>query len=682
MYHRGKLTEGAEGKRGATITEQLLDWRGGGLQLRADAIASHDITYVGIIQTARLGGLKRFPLPYVLTCCHNSLCAVGGTINADDHAFGLSAAKKYGGEFVPPHVAVIHQYMRERYAAPGKVIIASDSHTRYGAYGTLGFGEGGPELCKQLLGLTYALAPPRVTAVRLTGAPQPNIGPHDVALSIIKELFPKGLVKDHILEFIGPGIASLNMDFRDGIDVMTTETACLSSVWETDSVTAAALERYGRGSEYKQLRPKDGAMYSAVCEVALDKIEPMIALPFHPSNTYTIKEFAASADELLRDISPDLRPVASQGLIAGCCGGLSGNIRAAAHILGGKTAGSGFNLSVYPASAPISATLLKEGTAASLMASGAIYKTAFCGPCFGAGDVPANNTLSLRHTTRNFPSREGAKPGEGQSAFVALMDSRHIAATAANGGIITACMEAVPTAEEKPSDFSAYTAKVAYFVGKGEPKAELRLGPGIADWPEIEPLPEDLELTCAAAIYDPVTTTDELIPSGEASSYRSNPLRLAQLTLSRREPEYVNRCKEIGRGSVVCALKPGDGSAREQAASSQRVLGGAANIAVEYATKRYLSNLINWGLLPLLWDRLGEGKVRPGDKFLLPNVRTKLLGGAQELDAVWLHGNIREKITLRLPPLSAEDREIIAAGCMMNHYAVQRPIRHSPSASD
>ena len=701
LYRDGKLlsAEGMDPAQGEkkTIARRILDAHDAQASspdaalLKFDAMASHDITYVGIVQSARASGLERFPIPYVLTNCHNSLCAVGGTINEDDHLFGLSAAKKYGGEFVPAHQAVIHQYMRERYAAPGRMILASDSHTRYGAYGTLGVGEGGPELVKQLLGQGYRVKRPPVVAVWLEGAPMLGVGPQDVALALIGAVFADGLLKNKILEFIGPGVAALSQDFRDGIDVMTTETACLSSVWMTDETVRATLERYGRADAYRELAPQDGAYYDAAVRVDLSKVRPMIALPFHPSHTYTIEEFNQNAPELLHtvardaqrqwelDKTPDLTSAlrdghfhVEQGVIAGCSGGLTQNLRAAAWILDGHSVGADvFALSVYPASQPMMMDLTQDGTLNTLMACGATVRSAFCGPCFGAGDVPANGGFSIRHTTRNFANREGSKPAEGQTAYVALMDARSIAATARRQGRLTAATE---LADLAPEDFpepgfndAPYKARVAFAVGNPLPDAELRLGPNITDWPEMPPLGDTLTMTVAAAIFDPVTTTDELIPSGDASSYRSNPLRLAQMTLSRRDPAYVGRCKEIGYGSAVCALRPGDGSAREQAASCQRVLGGVANIALEYATKRYCSNLINWGMLPLLWDELETAKPQPGDVFVIENARELLLGGAETLPAVWRHNGKETPVTFRLPALSAEEREILAAGCLMNY---------------
>ncbi|MDR1157363.1 MAG: hydratase [Oscillospiraceae bacterium] len=683
------------------------------LQLRFDAMASHDITYVGIIQTARASGLTAFPLPYVLTNCHNSLCAVGGTINEDDHRFGLSAAHRYGGEYVPAHMAVIHQYMRECYTGGGRMILASDSHTRYGPYGTLAIGEGGPELVKQLLGRTYDIARPEVVAVWLEGTPQPGVGPQDVALVLIGATFPKGFVKNKILEFIGPGIAGLPMDFRNGIDVMTTETTCLSTLWQTDARVAEELARFGRAEAHRALQPGALAYYDAAVHIDLGAVEPMIALPFHPSRTYPIRVFRAHASELLREtaanaaeqwdlaapppltdkVCADGQVRVDQGVIVGCSGGLYQNIAAARAILsGGGMDDSAFALSVYPASQPMALALARDGILADLTAMGATVRTAFCGPCFGAGDVPAHGGLSIRHATRNFPNREGSKPGEGQSAFVALMDARSIAATARNGGLLTAATElsdppSVSDGDAYVFDGAPYARRVYRGVGRSEPKTPLVYGPNIADWPPLPPLPDALILTVAAALYDPVTTTDELIPSGETSSYRSNPYRLAEFTLSRKAPGYVALAKEIlgrekrrredapeapGLGSAVAALRPGDGSAREQAASCQRVLGGVANIALEYATKRYRSNLINWGMLPLLWPDLDTRRLAVGDTIALPHIRAALLGDTERVEALWTHGGVSETVTLALGPLTRQERDVILAGCLINYYAHER----------
>ena len=692
------------------------------LAIRFDAMASHDITYVGIIQTARASGLKEFPLPYVLTNCHNSLCAVGGTINEDDHMFGLSAAKKYGGEFVPAHQAVIHSYMRERYAAPGKMILGSDSHTRYGAYGAMAIGEGGPELARQLLSKTYDIAYPPVIAIHITGAPRPGVGPHDVALALVGATFKEGVVKNAVMEFFGPGVASLSMDYRSGIDVMTTETACLSSVWSTDETTREHLTRLGRGESYQAQQPADGAYYDGLIEVDLSAIEPMIALPFHPSNAYTIREFKANMADLLHQVEVDAAqqlgvqnaaPLtnkivngqfrADQGVIAGCSGGTYQNLVRAAQILDGAAVGSdAFWLSCYPGSMPVNLELTKQGYIASLMAAGASIRSCFCGPCFGAGDVPANGAFSIRHSTRNFPNREGSKPGEGQISYVALMDARSIAATARNGGILTGADELPDVPADRPDeswnyDDSAYKARVYYGVGHPKPETELVFGPNIADWPEQVALPENLLLTAAAAIYDPVTTTDELIPSGETSSYRSNPLRLSEFALSRKDPRYVPRAKAVlelerrrrvdptdaavvealdghdgkttGLGTFVMAIRPGDGSAREQAASCQRVLGGCANLCQEYATKRYRSNVVNWGMLPFTSPDVEEWHIRPGDKLYLPNIRAAVERGDETVDALLLQNGKEKAVKLHLTNMTQEERDIVLAGCLINYYA-------------
>jgi aconitate hydratase len=693
------------------------------LKIRFDAMASHDITYVGIIQTARASGMEAFPLPYVLTNCHNSLCAVGGTINEDDHLFGLSAAQKYGGEFVPAHQAVIHQYMRELYAAPGKMILASDSHTRYGAFGALSIGEGGPELARQLLSKTYDIAYPRVVAIYLEGKPQPGVGPQDVALALIAATFKDGIVKNSVMEFFGPGVASLAMDYRSGIDVMTTETACLSSVWQTDETVQEALTAFGRGDAYQPLAPEDGAYYDAVIRVDLSKVEPMIALPFHPSNAYPIRVFKENMEDLLyaveqetirqfdlktppkslREKIKDGKFMVDQGVIAGCSGGTYQNLLRAAEILEQKPVGSGaFWLSAYPASMPVMMELTRVGAMSSLMASGVSVRSCFCGPCFGAGDVPANGAFSIRHSTRNFPNREGSKPSDGQISYVALMDARSIAATALNGGVLTAATELSeipvdPSRQPYQFDRSAYDSRIYRGVGKPQPETQLIFGPNIADWPEQIAMPEHLLLTVAAAIYDPVTTTDELIPSGETSSYRSNPVKLASFALSRKDPAYVGRAQAIldletlrrkspdapevqnalaghdprttGLGSLVMALKPGDGSAREQAASCQRVLGGAANLAEEYATKRYRSNVVNWGMLPFVAPELEAENIQPGDRIYLPNIRTLLKGDGETIEAVLEQNGQTRSILLSLPGLTREERDIILAGCLINYYA-------------
>ena len=683
------------------------------LQIRFDAMASHDITYVGIIQTARASGLERFPIPYVLTNCHNSLCAVGGTINEDDHLFGLSAARKYGGEFVPAHQAVIHSYMRERYAAPGRMILGSDSHTRYGAYGCISIGEGGPELARQLLEKTYDISYPSVIAVYLTGSPKAGVGPQDVALSLVGATFKSGAVKNAVLEFFGPGVASLSMDYRSGIDVMTTETACLSSVWCTDELTKAHLTTLGRGREYKALAPADGAYYDALVEIDLSTIVPMIALPFHPSNAYPIKEFKANMTDLLHQVDVDTAEQlgvknapsllgkvqdntfrVDQGVIAGCSGGTYQNLKRAAEILKGSSTGSGgFWLSCYPGSMPINLELTKKGYIADLIAAGASIRSCFCGPCFGAGDVPANGCFSIRHSTRNFPNREGSKPGDGQISYVALMDARSIAATALNSGVLTGADELPQIPLDRPEeswdyDDSAYKSRVYYGVGSPQPEAELVFGPNIADWPEQIPLPENLLLTCCAAIYDPVTTTDELIPSGETSSYRSNPIKLSQFALSRKCPKYVENALKVqeeekkrrkgeagdfpadtGIGSFIMALKPGDGSAREQAASCQRVLGGCANVAAEYATKRYRSNVVNWGMLPFIAEDVKDWGLKEGDSLYVPGIKTLLEGDGEEIDAFLIQGKQRTPVKLKLPGLTREERDIILAGCLINYYA-------------
>ncbi|PDX82817.1 hydratase [Faecalibacterium prausnitzii] len=692
------------------------------LKIKFDAMASHDITFVGIIQTARASGLEKFPIPYVLTNCHNSLCAVGGTINEDDHRFGLSAAKKYGGIFVPPHMAVIHQYMRERFAGCGKMILGSDSHTRYGALGTMAIGEGGGELAKQLLGRTYDVACPGVVAIYLTGSLPAGCGPHDVAIALVGKLFKSGYVKNKVMEFVGPGIASLRQDTRNAIDAMTTETTCLSSIWETDEVTQRFLAVHGRAADYKKLAPADLAYYDGVVEVDLSAIRPMIALPMHPSNAFTIEELNANLEDILHACEQDVQKLigrkdvqldlcskiengklrVDQGVIAGCAGGLYDSIYEAASILKGHTGGCGdYALSVYPGSQPIMMELVRTGVIGELMASGATIRTAFCGPCFGAGDVPANGALSIRHTTRNFPSREGSKPGSGQLAGVALMDARSIAATTANGGILTPAtdIDYDPTVPEYQYDASSYDTRVYQGFGKGDYDALLKFGPNIKDWPEIAPLGDNLLLKVASYITDPVTTTDELIPSGETSSYRSNPLGLAEFTLSRKDPEYVSRAKAVqaeenarraGAGdaallakvnavpgceqlkwndiqiaSTIFAVKPGDGSAREQAASCQRVLGAGANIVTEYATKRYRSNLINWGMLPL--QLAGATPFGLGDYVLIPNVREALKGNLQNIKAYVLGDTVKE-FELYMAPLTTDERQILADGCLINFY--------------
>ena len=702
------------------------------LKLRFDSMASHDITFVGIIQTARASGLTEFPIPYVMTNCHNSLCAVGGTINEDDHIFGLSAAKKYGGIFVPPHIAVIHQYMREMMAGCGRMILGSDSHTRYGALGTMAVGEGGGELVKQLLRDTYDVTYPGVVAIYLTGKPGPGVGPHDVALAIVGAVFKNGYVKNKVMEFVGPGISSMDTDYRNGVDVMTTETTCLSSIWKTDEDTRDYLKMHGREEAYKELNPANVAYYDGVVSIDLSTVKPMIALPFHPSNTYEIDELNANLGDILRTVEKeadhilgnpnvhlsltdkivDGKLLVQQGVIAGCAGGNYSNVMTAAHILSGKDCGNDiFNLSVYPSSQPVYMDLVKKGAVTELMAAGATIRTAFCGPCFGAGDTPANNTLSIRHTTRNFPNREGSKPGNGQISCVALMDARSIAATAANGGYLTSA-ETIADGYEVPAyefDSTSYERRVYQGYGKADPEAELIYGPNIKDWPAMSALTDNIILRVCSKIMDPVTTTDELIPSGETSSYRSNPLGLAEFTLSRRDPEYVGRSKKVNEleavrktgacplkpdpemetafnalriyldqpelrareteiGSMIYAVKPGDGSAREQAASCQRVLGGLANIANEYATKRYRSNVINWGMLPFLLDE--EPSFDIGDFIYVPGVRAALEGDMQHIPAYVIkneEGNPIHEINLHIAEMTSEEKEIVKAGCLINY---------------
>ena len=697
------------------------------LRIRFDALVSHDITYVGIIQTARASGLKEFPLPYAMTNCHNSLCAVGGTINEDDHVFGLSAAKKYGGIYVPANQSVIHSYAREELTRCGGMILGSDSHTRYGALGTMGVGEGGPELVKQLLKNTYDIKRPEVVLVYLTGTPKRGIGPHDVALALVGATFESGFVKNKVLEFVGPGLASLPMDFRNGIDVMTTETTCLSSIWATDDVVKAHYEAHGRADAYRALAPGNVAYYDAMIEIDLSKMESMIALPFHPSNVYTIHYFNEHAKELLAkveeeaaakfkkaklDLTSKVRAdgsvMADQGIIAGCAGGMFDSISEAADILRDGSTGNGyFSLSVYPTSVPVSLELTRVGVTADLLSAGAVIKPSFCGPCFGAGDVPANNGLSLRHTTRNFPNREGAKPGEGQLSGVALMDARSIAATAANGGVITAAtdLDYDVTPREYHFDKSVYEKRVYYGFGKADPSVELILGPNITDWPKQYELADNLLVELAAVIRDPVTTTDELIPSGETSSYRSNPLRLSEFALSRRCPDYVGRSKAVAAdeaarregnvsdklkfalsavgdadalakntqfGSCVFANRPGDGSAREQAASCQKVLGGFANICYEFATKRYRSNCINWGILPFTLDESESFPYETGDFVFVEGIRDAILQGKETfLGKVIRKDGSVHPITLYVKGLTADEKEIILEGCLMNYYAAQ-----------
>ncbi len=673
------------------------------LNVKFDEITSHDITYVGIIQTAKASGLTEFPIPYTLTNCHNSLCAVGGTINEDDHVFGLSAAKKYGGAFVPPHLAVIHQYMREMRAFCGGMILGSDSHTRYGALGTMAVGEGGPELVKQLLNRTYDFDMPEVVAVNLKGRLRKGVGPHDVALALVKATFKPGFVKNKILEFVGNGVKTLSMDFRNGIDVMTTETTCLSSIWVTDDKTRKYYEQHERAAAYKELKPEEGAYYDKGIVIDLSKVEPMIALPFHPSNAYTIKDFLSRPFELLKEAEEagnkllpagkgefkltdkikDGKVMVEQGVIAGCAGGMYENIAAAAEILGETPiSNNDFTLDVYPSSQPVYKGLVDGGYIGRLMDNGAVIKTAFCGPCFGAGDVPQNNGLSIRHTTRNFESREGSKPSNGQLSAVALMDARSIAATAKNGGAITSAMDVEYSEKIKKYRFDTkiYKARVFNSVKKADENAQLVYGPNIADWPKMEELKDNLLLKVVSVINDPVTTTDELIPSGETSSYRSNPHKLAEFALSRKDPAYVGRAKEVRDGefpielgldeknttygSVVCSIKPGDGSAREQAASCQRVLGGVANIAKEYATKRYRSNLINWGMIPFLAEK---NDFEVGDYVYVEKVKDLIVSGATSFKAK-LIGKTTREITLKMDALTDAEKQIILKGCLINYY--------------
>ncbi|MDU7348220.1 MAG: hydratase [Klebsiella grimontii] len=694
------------------------------LKLKFDALTSHDITFVGIVQTAKASGMTYFPIPYVLTNCHNSLCAVGGTINSDDHMFGLSAAKKYGGTYVPPHLAVIHQYMREMMAGGGKMILGSDSHTRYGALGTMAIGEGGGELVKQLLNDTYDVAYPGVVAVHLTGKPQPGIGPHDVALAIIGAVFEKGYVKNKVMEFVGPGVATMDTDYRNGIDVMTTETTCLSSIWRTDADTHCFLAKHGRPEAYKRLDPANVAYYDGCIHVDLSAIKPMIALPFHPSNVYTIDALNDNLTDILHSVDQEAKHIAGeqipfsllkhvengklrvqQGIIAGCAGGNYSNVYAAAQMLRGKSCGNdAFSLAVYPSSQPVFMDLVKKGAIADLMAAGAVIRTAFCGPCFGAGDTPCHDGLSIRHTTRNFPNREGSKPGVGQMSAVALMDARSIAATAANGGLLTPSTD-LPPVDVPEYDFDPTPYHSRVYIGTHQKiyDAELVYGPNIKDWPEMEQLHDNILLKVVSRIMDPVTTTDELIPSGETSSYRSNPLGLAEFTLSRRDPQYVSRSKavhalektrvqgtiadelqpifahiqsipgfaniqplDVEIGSMIYAVKPGDGSAREQAASCQRVLGGLANIAEEYATKRYRSNVINWGMLP--FQMVGEPIFNVGDSIFVPGIRAVLDADTRLFQAFVIsqNGQVQE-IELTMAPITKDEREIIKAGCLINY---------------
>jgi len=704
------------------------------LKLRFDSMASHDITFVGIVQTAKASGMEQFPIPYVLTNCHNTLCAVGGTINEDDHMFGLSAAKKYGGIYVPPHIAVIHQYMRERMAGCGRMILGSDSHTRYGALGTMAVGEGGGELVKQLLRDTYDVAYPGVIAVYLDGAPRPGTGPQDIALAVIGAVFKNGYVKNKVMEFVGPGVASMTTDYRNGVDVMTTETTCLTSIWRTDEDTRAYLALHGREEDYRELKPADVAYYDGCVYVDLSTVKPMIALPFHPSNTYEIDELKANLSDILGSVEKEAEKISGgnarfslrdkivngeltvqQAVIAGCAGGTYSNVMEAAQALKGKNCGCDeFSLAVYPSSQPVFADLVKKGAVSDLMDAGAIIRTAFCGPCFGAGDTPCNNGLSIRHTTRNFPNREGSKPGSGQMAAVALMDARSIAATAANGGRLTSAweMDGWDKIPDYEYDGISYENRVYMGYGKGQKDKELVYGPNIKDWPKMSPLADNILLKVCSKIMDPVTTTDELIPSGETSSYRSNPLGLAEFTLSRRDPEYVGRAKAVDAlekarvcqgaekelemapelkgifevinkiqgsdkvtiqdteiGSLVYAVKPGDGSAREQAASCQRVIGGLANICKEYATKRYRSNVMNWGMLPFQMEAEPEFEV--GDYIYIPGIKAALDGDLKNMKAYVLGDGSGEckvkELDLYIADMTEEERAIVKAGSLINY---------------
>ncbi len=728
----GKVVSKEEAKENTICYGILRDHNTSGnmekLQIKFDKLTSHDITFVGIIQTARASGLEKFPMPYVLTNCHNSLCAVGGTINEDDHMFGLTCAKKYGGVYVPPHQAVIHQFAREMLAGGGKMILGSDSHTRYGALGTMAVGEGGPELVKQLLNKTYDIDRPEVVGIYLTGKPIIGVGPQDVALAIIGEVFGNGFVKNKVMEFVGPGVDNLSVDFRIGVDVMTTETTCLSSIWKTDEKVEEFFEIHGREEEYKELNPGEVAYYDSFIEIDLSEIRPMIAMPFHPSNVYTIDELNANLMDILDDcekraevsfdgkVKLDLKSkvrngklYVDQGIIAGCAGGGFENICDAADILNGNSIGADeFTLSVYPASTPVYMELVKNGAVAKLMASGAVVKTAFCGPCFGAGDTPANNAFSIRHSTRNFPNREGSKVQNGQISSVALMDARSIAATAANKGYLTAATD-VDANYTKPKyyfDKSIYENRVFDSKGVANPEVEIHFGPNIKDWPAMSALPENLVLKVVSEIHDPVTTTDELIPSGETSSFRSNPLGLAEFALSRKDPMYVSRAKEIqkaqkaveantcplevveelkpvmaaihtqfpevgegnvGFGSTIFAVKPGDGSAREQAASCQKVLGGWANIANEYATKRYRSNLINWGMLPFIIDE-GDLPFENLDYLFVPEIQSAIEEGKTEFTAYVVKGNELKEFKLKMAELTPDEKDIILKGCLINYY--------------
>ncbi len=726
----GQAANKAEAKKG-TIAYSILSAHNVSdnmdkLRIKFDAMTSHDITFVGIVQTAKASGMERFPLPYVLTNCHNSLCAVGGTINEDDHVFGLSAAKKYGGIYVPPHMAVIHQYMRETMAGCGRMILGSDSHTRYGALGTMAVGEGGGELVKQLLCDTYDIAYPGVVAIYLDGKPQPGVGPQDIALAIIGAVFKNGYVKNKVMEFVGPGVASMCTDYRNGVDVMTTETTCLSSIWRTDEDTKQFLTMHGRPDAYKELNPADVAYYDGMVYVDLSTVKPMIALPFHPSHTYEIDELNANLGDILREVEKTEHLIADnpqlgfsltdkivdgklhvqQGIIAGCAGGTYSNIMEAAHILRNAHLGQDeFTLSVYPSSIPVYMDLVKKGAFTELLTAGAVIKTAFCGPCFGAGDTPANNALSIRHTTRNFPNREGSKPGNGQLSAVALMDARSIAASAANGGVLTPATDFADdyVVPEYEYDDSSYRARVYQGYNAPVDGAELVYGPNIKDWPEMSPLADNILLKVCTKIMDDVTTTDELIPSGETSSYRSNPLGLAEFTLSRRDPEYVGRSKAVDKlekarvagkdpaalepelskiyaqiqeidpsmvpaeteiGSMIYCVKPGDGSAREQAASCQRVIGGLANICREYATKRYRSNVMNWGMLPFQMKE--EPNFEIGDYIYIPNAKAALDGDMNDIKAYVLGDTVKE-ISLYIADMTEDEKKIVKAGCLINY---------------
>ena len=699
----------------------------GQLHLKFDSLISHDITYVGIIQTAKASGLTEFPVPYVMTNCHNSLCAVGGTINEDDHVFGLSAAMKYGGNFVPANQAVIHQYAREMMSGCGRMILGSDSHTRYGALGTMGVGEGGPEIVKQLLKNTYDIAAPQVVLVYLTGEPAQGVGPHDVAIALCGATYKNGFVKNKVLEFCGPGIKNLPMDYRIGIDVMTTETACLSSIWETDSMVEEYLAIHGRPETYEELHPQEGAYYDSMITIDLSKVEPMAALPFHPSEAYTIRELMENAGDIFREVEKQAaeqfggkvslsltdklvngKIMVDQGVIAGCAGGMYDNIAEAAAILEGHDVGSGyFSLSIYPPSVPVNLELIHNGVQQSLLEAGALFKPCFCGPCFGAGDVPANNGLSIRHTTRNFPNREGSKPGDGQLAGVVLMDARSIAATARNHGVLTPATQVSyvqPKQGKRVFDQRVYDRRVYFGYEKPQADYELKFGPNIAEWPEIPALADNMLMQVASVLRDPVTTTDELIPSGETSSYRSNPMKLASFTLSRRDPDYVPRAlatqemektRQAGQaapavkaalealgledaalantqiGSVLFANKPGDGSAREQAASCQRVLGGCANICYEFATKRYRSNCVNWGMMPFTLAEDAEFPCQPGDFIYVPDIKAKVLAGDDTFPAKAVTADGVKDLTFYLKNTTSEERELLLTGCLMNHYAAQ-----------